>query len=63
MDSSGTTRAAVAGIGMAFLSLVLLFLGQDFFGWAGVLLAALVVIVLVRALQAPIVRWIRGSER
>jgi hypothetical protein len=61
MDSSGTTRAAVAGIGMAFLSLVLLFLGQDLFGWAGVLLAALILLVLVRALQAPIVRWIRGS--
>jgi hypothetical protein len=63
MDSSQTTRAAVTGIAMAFLSLVLLFLGQDYLGWAGVVLAAVVVLVLVRALQPAMVRWIRGSER
>ena len=48
---------------MAFLSLVLLFLGQDRFGWAGVLGAGVLVLVLVRVLQPTIVRWIRGPER
>jgi len=48
---------------MAFLSIVLLFLGQDLYGWTGVLLAAVIVIGLVRGLQPAIVRWIRGSVR
>lgn len=63
VDSAQSTRAAVAGIAMAFLSVLLLFLGQDLFGWAGFLLAVLVIFLVARGLHPMILRWIRGTER
>jgi len=62
MDSAATTRAAVAGIAMAFMSLVLVFLGKDLFGWPGFVLAVLVVLLVLRSLNPVIIRWIRGRE-
>ena len=62
MDSAQTTRAAVAGISMAFLSIVLLSLGRTLFGWGGFLLAIVVIALTVRGLQPMMVRWIRGGR-
>jgi hypothetical protein len=63
VDSSQTTRAAVAGVGMAFLSLVLFYLGRDLFGWTGAIIALLAILLIARALQPAIVRWIRGTQK
>jgi len=60
VDSGRTTRAAIAGISMAFLSVILIFLGRDLLGWAGVLLSGVLIVLIARALQPLIVRWITG---
>jgi len=62
MDSTRTTRAAIAGIAMAFLSVIVLFVGRDLFGWAGSLLAVLLIILVARGLHPVIIRWIRGDQ-
>ena len=62
MESDQATRAAVAGVAMAFLTVVLLLLGKYLFGWLGVIVAVLAVFLLARGLQPVIVRWIRGTQ-
>ena len=47
---------------MAFLSVIVLFVGRDLFGWAGSLLAVLLIILVARGLHPVIIRWIRGDQ-
>ena len=63
MEPAQTTRAAIAGVSMAFFSLVLIILGRSMFGWIGAVAAVVVVVVVARGLQPAIVRWIRGVSR
>ena len=47
---------------MAFLSVMLLFLGRYLFGWLGVTIAVPLVLLVARRVQPAIVRWIRGTQ-
>jgi hypothetical protein len=62
VDSPRATRAALVGIAMASVSVMVLFLGKDLFGAAGFILAILVIVMMARALHPFFVRWIRGHE-
>ena len=62
VDSSQTTRSAMAGVTMAFFTIVLISLGKYLMGWMGVVVAVLLIMVVVRGLQPVMVRWIRGSR-
>jgi len=62
MESDQATRAAVAGVAMAFASIVILSVGRHLFGWTGVVAAVVVILLVARALHSVILRWIRGTR-
>ncbi len=61
MESAQATRAAVAGVAMAFLSIVTLSVGRHLFGWSGVVAALILIMLIARGLHSVVVRWIRGT--
>jgi hypothetical protein len=45
---------------MAFFSVVLIILGRSLYGWIGLVVAGVLVLLIARGLQPLIIRWIRG---